>query len=515
MSAERVSVCIVGCGPTGAVLANLLGAHGVSVIVVERDADVFPVPRATHLDHDTLRALGATGLLTAILPHTSPFGDLSVVDHGGNVLITAAVGHRDVSGALVASSFFDQPMLERVLRNGLQRFPHVQLWTAHTVQAVRAHPDHVEVVAARAGHLRTLHADWVIGCDGGHSVVREAMGVPWEVLAAPRRWAVVDTELRDGAEASALPPGFRYTLRPDRLLLYAHGHGAHRRWEVALDDHEPEPSRQQVLAWLADDIDPALTQVRRVTTYTHRAQVAEAWRRGRLLVAGDAAHLMPPFAGQGLCAGVRDALGLAWRLADVLSGRATAEVLDDWERERRAHVVEVTRGAIFLGRQLEARGRLQRWLRRERLRIAGGIPWLRELLRARGTRRPLLAGEGFLTGSPLAGLPLPNATLAGVALDRGLDHRGLLVARHVSADDLVWAHRRGVMVRLGSTDPNVADWLDRLGVDEVLARPDRIVVGSGPTGTLAHLRARYDGRFRPPGAAAAPQRPRAALQRAP
>ncbi len=515
MSPERASVCIVGCGPTGAVLANLLGAHGVSVIVLEREADVFPVPRATHLDHDTLRALGTTGLLSSILPHTSPFGDVAVADGDGTVLIRAAVGQREVSGALVASSFFDQPMLERVLRDGLRRFPKVQLWTDHAVRAVHARADHVEVVAIRSDGPRTVHADWVIGCDGGHSVVREAMGVGWEVLAAPRRWAVVDTELRDGVEASALPDGFRYTLRPDRLHLYAHGHGAHRRWEVALGDHEPVPSREQVLAWLADDIDPALTQVRRVTNYTHRAQVAETWRRGRLLLAGDAAHLMPPFAGQGLCAGVRDALGLAWRLADVLAGRASEDALDAWERERRAHVVEITRGAVFLGRQLEARGRIQRWLRRERLRFAGAIPWVREQLRARGTRRPRLTGEGFLSGSPLAGLPLPAAAIAGVSLDRGLDHRGLMVARHPSSDDLAWAHRRGVVVRLGSADPYVADWLDRLGVDEVLARPDRVVVGSGPAGTLPDLRARYDGRIRALDAAASHQRPRASPPQAP
>ena len=241
-------VVVVGCGPTGVVLASLLGQLGVSVVVLEREAEVHPTPRATHLDEETLRNFQLTGLLPELERHTAPFGVAEVVDETGEVLFGDDVVDRECVHAFEGSRFFDQVGFEKALRRGLERFPGVKLHTGVSVKSLEPTPSHVVVHATRAnGEPLDLQAAWVVGCDGGKSLCREVMNSGMDSIAPRRPWLIVDTRLRNAEAGKALPDRFRYLLERERLTIYAHGIGLNRRWEFQLEEGEilgePMPTR--------------------------------------------------------------------------------------------------------------------------------------------------------------------------------------------------------------------------------------------------------------------------------
>jgi 3-(3-hydroxy-phenyl)propionate hydroxylase len=486
MTERDCEVLVVGCGPTGVVLANLLGALGVRTVVLERDAQVFPVCRATHIDEETLRNFQATGLFSALLPHTAPFGQVDVVDADGAVLLSDAVRERDNVHGRDGSRFFDQPAFERVLRQGLARYPHVALHLGVTVDAVQVRDDGATVTATHATGPRTWRASWVVGCDGGRSTVRAAMNVSMRALAPKRHWLIVDTLLRDPADAARLPGNFRYVLDDERLTIYAHGFGLNRRWEFQLDEGEAPPDDETLRGWLRRFIDPARLELLRAVPYAQQSLIAERWRVGRALLAGDAAHMMPPSAGQGMCSGIRDALNLAWKLARVVSGLADPALLDSYEHERSWHVREILAGTLFIGNRLEARTAMQRWRRRNEFRMLAQLPdALREFVRQHAIRHPMITSGCFDEGAPLRGHHIPRATLHGDQdLDGALGYRFGLIVR----DDLALPGGLPGDVTLlrvhADLDGGLRGWMDERRLDFVLVRPDRLLFSAGPLGDL-------------------------------
>jgi 2-polyprenyl-6-methoxyphenol hydroxylase-like FAD-dependent oxidoreductase len=327
-------IAIVGCGPTGLVLATLLGQLGCRVCVLERDEEVQPVARATHIDEETLRNLQATGLMHELLPHTQPFGRFEIVDAAGRRLLRAEVASPPFVDGYDGSRYFDQPAFERILRAGLRRYPSVVLETGAAALDVEDAGSHAVVRARTPRGESEILARWVVGCDGGRSLVRRAIGSQMRSFAPRRRWLIVDTVLRDPSSARLLPDCFQYVLEERGLSIYAHGFGQNRRWELELPAAAPVPSDEEVVRWLARRVDPALLRIVRIAPYTHNASVATRWRVGRVLLAGDAAHMMPPSTGQGLCSGVRDATNLAWKLHRVVTGLADERLLDTYQQER-------------------------------------------------------------------------------------------------------------------------------------------------------------------------------------
>ncbi|MBK6312913.1 MAG: FAD-dependent monooxygenase [Blastocatellia bacterium] len=463
---DEFDVAVLGCGPTGVVLTNLLGLLGVRVVVLEREREVYPVPRATHIDEETLRNFQATGLMEELLPHTSPFGTIEVADESGKVLLRDRVADPTSPHGYAGSRFFDQSTFERILRKGLERFPSVELRTG--VEATSVHDDGEYVVVGARGDAGDilLRAKWVVGCEGGRSVTREAIGASMESVAPRRPWLIADTLLRNPADATLLPDGFRYVLANERLTIYAHGFGLNRRWEFQLAEGEDAPSRETVISWISAFIDPARLEILRVVPYAHTSLLASSWRKGRIFIAGDAAHMMPPSAGQGMCSGVRDAVNLAWKLHRVISGAAGETLLDTYEQERSPHVREILLGTLFIGNRLLGDSLFQRWRRRQTLRVISSVPPVREYARKRGLRRPQLRG-GFLdTSSPLAGRFFPQ-----FETDRG----GVCFR---SDDDLGYRFAR-FSARQPRLDERIAHWMRQHGVDWVVVRPDRYVYAAG------------------------------------
>jgi 3-(3-hydroxy-phenyl)propionate hydroxylase len=352
MSPLNVDVAIVGYGPVGATLANLLGVAGLSVAIIERHTGPYTLPRATHIDGEAMRVLQAVGLAEEMAAKLGVHPRMQFINAQGRLLLDwlrpthpGPTGWRD-------SNRVHQPELEQILRRGLSRFPGHVVLSGCELDGIREEDNQIVARYTRVadGVSGEVHARYIVGCDGANSQVRELIGSSLEVLAAPAQWLVVDVLLTE--PVSALASGTVQICDPARPITSIECVGGRHRWEIKLmpgDDAasfaEPENVWQRLKPWIT----PQQARIERAVLYTFRAAVAERWRRGRILLAGDAAHLTPPFLGQGLCAGVRDAANLAWKLHWVLKGLAPQSLLDSYQQEQSAHVRAFIQEAVRIG----------------------------------------------------------------------------------------------------------------------------------------------------------------------
>ena len=493
-------VVIVGLGPVGATLAVLLGQAGVPVVVLERDRAPHALPRAAHLDDDALRILDAAGVADAIVAEGRPIDGFRLVDAQLRTLVHARK-RAEVETGWPAALLVHQPTVERALRARLAGMPGVSVWTGHAVEHVDQDGLGVTVRGSAAGEAFSLCGAFVVGCDGARSRVREAVGARLVGGRFEQPWLVVDTLLHDGTagagQAPALPADLLQIADPRRPATYVPFPGRRRRWEFRLLAGETEAQMtrpESVRALLATHTDPDHLTVERAAVYTFHDLAARPWRRGRCLIAGDAAHQMPPFLGQGLGAGLHDAATLAWTLALVWHGAADAALLDAVEAERRPHVEAVTRLAVRLGRLVSAGGSAAR-LRDAALHAALRVgPLKRRLLDLAAplpTVRPVL-------GSPPRAARLPNVLLQTadgrpVRLDRVLGTGFAVLGLGLDAE--IWAGETDawtrldiqfVTVRENDTRPLASALIDPSGVlsrwarrwpAAVVVRPDRLVLG--------------------------------------
>lgn len=347
---EETEVLIIGAGPVGLMLANLLGVYGRRAVVLEARDELIDYPRAVGLDDESFRLIQAVGLADQIAPLTGPAHIMRLVNARGNVILyNDPQIHRF---GWSRKNGFNQPMLDAQLAAGLDRFPGVELRFGHTVEDVVEDADGVTAVAlVRDGDEvveRRIRAEYLVGCEGGKSPTRKRMGVAFDGLSPETRWLVVDV----ANDPLGTP---NVWLGADRRRPYV-SIGlpqAIRRWEFKLHDDETDDvvtSAAWVQEALRDHVpDPSSLEFIRWRVYSHHGRVAESFRRGRQLIAGDAAHLMPVWLGQGWNSGVRDAMNLGWKLATVLQGRADDRLLDTYTEERKAHVTAMVRLSMLMG----------------------------------------------------------------------------------------------------------------------------------------------------------------------
>jgi 2-polyprenyl-6-methoxyphenol hydroxylase-like FAD-dependent oxidoreductase len=387
MAPEIVDVAIVGYGPVGQLLAILLGQRGWKVRVLERWPEPYPLPRAVHLDHEVARILQGAGVIDALLPRTEAASIYEWRNADGDVLIRIG---RDAERSLSGwpeSLMFCQPELERILDERVRALPSVQVEWGCEVVGVRDAGDHVEL-DTRRGHddTRSVRARFAVGCDGARSFVRGVVDPSWHDLGFAFDWLVIDVIPR---EARAWDPMNWQLCDPARPTTAVSGGPGRRRWEFMRLPHETlDELNSEAAAWrLLEpwEIRPDNAQLERHAVYTFRGAWADAWRKGRILLAGDAAHLTPPFVGQGLCSGMRDAANLAWKLDLVLAGRAAEPLLDSYTSERLPHVRALIEFAVSLGRVIcvsdpaEAAERDRRMIAEQRERkeaVAAELPVL-------------------------------------------------------------------------------------------------------------------------------------------
>ena len=356
-----VDVAIVGAGPTGAFAANLCGRYGLSAVALERATEIHDLPRAVALWDDVARILDSAGLFEPLRPQTCIHAGGEFVDSQGKRLIGFDLpeglitlnGHPPVRG-------FHQPDLERVLRAGIRRFPAVALRPSCEVVGFEQESEHVSLVLQDGATPATLRARWLIGCDGAASFVRRACGIGWESLGYDREWLVVDALVDPGVTLTG------HTVQvcdPARLVTLVPGPGRLRRWEIALLPGESRREMEapgQVAALLAPWVQPDQVEIVRAVVYRFHATVADSFRNGRVFLAGDAAHQTPPFLGQGLCSGLRDADNLIWKLAQVKRYGADEALLDSYSAERQPMAAAMVRHAVNAGLAIETYAAMER-----------------------------------------------------------------------------------------------------------------------------------------------------------
>lgn len=343
-------VIIIGAGPVGLMLANLLGLRGQRAIVLEARDTLIDYPRGVGLDDESVRTLQTTGLWDAVRPFTVPHHVVRFVNGRGQVLATN--DPRTDEFGFPRKHGFIQPLVDRELAAGLDRFSTTALHFGHTVTDLAETGDEVRVSAELAdGSTTTLTASYVVGCEGGRSFTRSWMGAEFVGKSPSTRWLVVDVD-NDPLGTPSVYLGAD-PRRPYVSIGLPHGI---RRWEFMLFDDEPTElvdTADFMHRLLASHVpDPSSLQVINKRVFTHHGRLASTFRKGRVLIAGDAAHLMPVWLGQGWNSGIRDATNLAWKLSAVLSGQATDGLLDTYTAERHQHAsdmieVNMTAGAIM------------------------------------------------------------------------------------------------------------------------------------------------------------------------
>lgn len=476
---QGVDVAIIGAGPAGVTLANLLGQRGLSVVLFERDAEVYPLPRAIHFDGEVMRVFETAGLRAEVEAVSRPgLKGMHFVNAAGDTLMirggTAELGPHGCA----TNHYFHQPELEAVLRAGLARFAQVALHTRHEVTGVDTLPDgtaRLQVQALDSGAGFSQPARWVVGCDGARSLVRRLIGASMHDLGLHQPWLVFDVRLKH--PVAALPDHTVQHCDPARPMTYCNVTADRRRWEIMLmpgDDPVEMVKPERIWPLVSRWLQPGQAEIERAVIYTFHSLIAQGWRHGPLLLAGDAAHQTPPFLGQGMCAAIRDAANLAWKLEAVLRGRADAALLDSYEAERSPHVHAFIDLAVRLGAVIQTTD--PQAARERDARFTAGAPEIFEFPAPR-------LGPGVWCGeaAPVAQV-FPQPPLAdGRLLDAAIGPRFALIATPAVLDAVGQSTRRWCRwhgaVMWPATDPALGDWLHRHGVAAVLLRPDRYIAG--------------------------------------
>ena len=345
-------VAIIGYGPTGATMANLLAMGGHSVLVIDKEADLYPLPRAVHFDDEVMRIFQTIGIAKPLTQavHINP--GMRFIDQHDRLLLDWPRPQQITSHGWHASYRLHQPDLERLLRDRLADYADVTTLTNMAVTAIRDLPDYSLITGTdrTTGRIDTFTARFVIGCDGANSFVRQHIAAEMEDLGFAEDWLVIDVVL--DSPRSDLGDHTIQFCYPDRPMTYCRNPGARRRWEFALkkeEDREAICAPETIWQLLSKWISPQEATLERRQVYTFRSHLAQSWQQGRYFLAGDAAHLTPPFMGQGMCMGIRDAANLSWKLDSVLAGKTDMAILDSYMAERAPHARAFIETAIHLG----------------------------------------------------------------------------------------------------------------------------------------------------------------------
>jgi 3-(3-hydroxy-phenyl)propionate hydroxylase len=480
-------VAVIGAGPTGITAATLLAQYGVECLILDRWPTVYSQPRAVHMDDEVCRIVARLGIADQFAAISRPALGLRLLD---NELNTLAEFHRDTdrsSQGFPQANMFDQPEFEALLRANLAHYPHAQLQGGLEVTDVADDPHGpVRISATDRSNARqhTITADYVLGCDGANSLVRRSIGTSMRDMKFEQRWLVVDVATTADLHQWE---GVHQVCNPRRAGTYMRIGDTRYRWEFRLLPGESAEDfatlrtlRPLIAPWIAQVSDRDLTLVR-AAEYNFRAQIADHWRRANIFLLGDAAHLTPPFVGQGMGAGLRDAMNLSWKLAGVFSHSFPVSILDTYEQERKPHTRHMIRLALAMGRAMTAGGEVGNLARRAIVPRLHLIPGLRaKVLNSETPALPESAMVHKSTGR-LAGRLCPNADLGnGNRLDDELGTGfALITTTALTAPDAAHIEQRGARVHVAKPDGALADWLHHGHASAAILRPDRTVLRAG------------------------------------
>jgi 3-(3-hydroxy-phenyl)propionate hydroxylase len=495
--APLYDVAIIGFGPVGASAALQLAEAGLRVAILDRSTEHVVLPRAVGLDGEAVRSyqrIGFADRVAALLQAPREGEQVVFTDSHRNILFGMPLppeglnGWRDIA-------FFDQPELEALLRELVSGREEIDVFLGHEVTSIEQTADDVGLRTTPAeggepsagGKPLALRAEWVLGCDGASSFVRRTLGIEWQSLGYDQDWLVVDVVQSPEAD---LPRVLMQVCDPKRLTTYVCVKDPNRRWEFQLLEGETREEMERpesIHALLADWVPREHYEIRRAVVYQFHAATAERWRSGRIFLAGDAAHQTPPFLGQGLNAGLRDAANLAWKIPLVQAGVCDESLLDSYEAERDAHARDLVEWAVAIGQLMETLAAREAGLPDPHPSADQSAGY------GQGRTAPPLRGGVLVEAQVESGRPvgvlLAQPTVRGpdggaVMLDELLGSGFAVVARKES-DLRIGDAGRAVLQRIGATAVSFEElevtrgFMDRLFEDHpaVVVRPDRYVFG--------------------------------------
>lgn len=494
-----VDVVIVGAGPTGVTAAILLAQQGVPVTVLDRFAEVFPQPRAVHLDDEVYRILEQVGVADEFARVSRPAAGLRLIGRRQRVLAEIDRAGVSASSGFPRANMFDQPELERILRDRMMRLPGITFRGGVDVTAVTAATDGgaaIDFTDLATGHEDRVTARYVLGCDGANSIVRRAIGSDYEDLRFEQRWLVIDIN----TDASLRQwEGVHQVCDSRRAATYMRVGDRRYRWEFQLLENETAADfttiadvSTLIAPWTSETELSQLVLIR-VAEYTFRAMLADRWQKDGIFILGDAAHLTPPFIGQGMGAGLRDALNLSWKLGGVIQHQVDASVLETYEVERKPHARSAIGLAKLTGTLMTAGGRIG--------------DSLRGVLTSWAVRLPRIASRMADSETP----PLPRSSwvlrrrgdrLAGRLCPRNHDESGsrvpapqrftLVTAVLPTSAQRRELEARGCHIARAKPGSALADWLQAGRASAALVRPDGTTLRSdrNPTAIVDEAMAR-------------------------
>lgn len=509
---HRADVAVLGAGPVGLAIANALGQAGVEVLLIEKLDQLIDYPRAIGIDDEALRTIQSFGLVERVLPHTTPWHAMRFLTPKGRCF--ADIQPMTDEFGWSRRNAFIQPQVDAVLYEGLSRFGNVRALFSREALGLEQDADGVSLrVGGADGSSETVRARYLVACDGGSSFVRRQLDIAFDGKTAPNQWIVIDV-----ANDPLGTPNVYLCCDPQRPYVSAAlPHGV-RRFEfmVMPGETEEELGRPENLRKLLAKVlpDPDRVELIRRRVYTHNARLAARFRSGRVLLAGDAAHIMPVWQGQGYNSGMRDACNLAWKLALVVKGLAGDALLDTYEQERRAHARAMIDLSVLAGHVLAPPKRWQGALRDGVSWALGYLPAVkRYFLEMRFKPMPQYAQGALVPAAPaLKDTPVGRMFIQPKVLTEdgreallddvigsgfaviawgsdptwGLSAEQLALWRQLGTRfiqvlptvQLKAAHETGAdVIRVGDLSGRLKTWFGRYPASIVVLRPDRFVAG--------------------------------------
>lgn len=472
-------VVVVGAGPTGMTLALSLARNGLKTLVFDKEQDVYPLPRAAHVDHEIMRIYQDFGVGDEVAETCRLSATYDFTTRDGRMLMQFGGLNQTGPAGWPVGNMIHQPSIERIVRSAAAKEDKLDLQSGWEFLSYQQSETGVEAVVSTPSGVQTICSRFLVGADGARSPVRTFSGIEQEDLSFDEPWVVVDVFVKD---YDRLPKANLQICDPERpTTCVLMGSGRHR-WEFMLkDDESPEQmSTAEAITKLLEpwDVDGAV-EIERTAVYRFNAKVAKDWRVGRVFLAGDAAHLTPPFAGQGLCAGLRDAVNLAWKLTECINHSAPDALLDTYQDERKPHARGFIEFAVAMGRTVCTTDHVVAKARDEQMLAAQASG------EAQTPPPPIALLSGCMTSGAAAGQYFPQPVVQQgdrlLRMDEALPQTALLITRTTAEMPNV-----PELTQISLSDPVLAPfemtlmgWLDQFEAEAVLVRPDHYVFGAG------------------------------------
>jgi 3-(3-hydroxy-phenyl)propionate hydroxylase len=482
------SIIIVGAGPTGLTMGNLLGLLGIDVLILECNAGLSDFPKAISIDDEGLRICQAMGLSHAVLENVLLDIDAHYISGRRYLAKVEATSKRNGYPLI---STFHQPEFEATLLNGLKRFPCISVQFQHTLETFEQSNTGVLLsVRTPEGILKTFECSYLLACDGAKSAIRRQLGILMRGLTFSQKWLVIDTINDDDPSTVAT-----FFCSPDRPAVTVPAPHDSRRWEFMLlpGDREEDFLRDQKIRTLIQQLRGSPNpQISRRFIYTFHAALAQTFSNGRVFLLGDAAHLMPPFGGQGMNSGLRDAHNLSWKLQLVLQGLASPALLDTYDQECHEHVARMIRFSTFLGKIIMPTSKPVALLRDGVFLTLNTIPAIREYLKeARIKPQPrykkgFMLFDGTRESKAIAGMMLPQPEVkthegTKTLLDNILGTGFALLRLHDNPAEAFASLKANIWQRLGVRLVSIENEFGTFPLNQrdlfILVRPDRFIYG--------------------------------------